>query len=228
MSKAINREQIIENVFGGDAVYSGAVPPGYGDWFIPSEEIKEKWHKYDLDEAKRLMAEAGFEEGFDITLYAIANHDASQTAEVVQQQLKDININVEVISEEIGPFAKRVGDGTFDWVSTGRGMRPDVTRYVNDFGDPFGDTAASRWFNKGEGWSNEELADNYAKALVELDSDARHEQLRRIQELVLEEAPHIYIAQPLKFHAVRANLKDMYVAFNDFHTGLRTVWLDEG
>jgi hypothetical protein len=30
----------------------------------------------------------------------------------------------------------------------------------------------------------------------------------------------------MKFHAVRKNLKDMYVGFNDFHPGLRTVWLE--
>jgi peptide/nickel transport system substrate-binding protein len=225
ISKAIDREQIIANVFGGEAEYSAPIPPGYGDWFIPPDELKENWHKHDLELAKQLMAEAGFEGGFDITLYAIANHDASQTAEVVQQQLKAININVEVISEEIGPFAQRVGDGTFDWCSTGRGMRPDPTRYVNDFGNPFGDDPAGRWFNKGEGWSNQELVDLYNKALVELDSEARHQQIRRIQELVLEEVPHVYVCQPMKFHAVRSNLKDMYVAFNDFHTGLRTVWL---
>ena len=70
------------------------------------------------------------------------------------------------------------------------------------------------------------MSDLYQKAKVELDSAERHKQIRRIQELVLDEAPHIYIAQPYKFHAVRNELKDMYVAFNDFHPGLRTVWLE--
>jgi peptide/nickel transport system substrate-binding protein len=225
ISKAINRQQIIDNVFGGEAVLSAAVPPGYGDWFIPAEELAANWFKQDLDAAKQLMADAGFADGFDITLYAIANHDATQTAEVVQQQLKEIKINVEVISEEIGPFAKRVGDGTFDWCSTGRGMRPDVTRYVNDFGDPAAGVAA-RWFNNGDGWKNDELIENYQKAKIELNSEERHKQIRRIQEIVLDEAPHIYTCQPMKFHAVRSNLKDMYVGFNDFHPGLRTVWLE--
>jgi peptide/nickel transport system substrate-binding protein len=225
ISKAIDRTQIIENVFGGEAVLSGPIPPGYGDWFISSEELAERWFTQDLDEARQLMADAGYADGFDITLYAIANHDATQTAEVVQQQLRAINVNVEVISEEIGPFAQRVGEGNFDWCSTGRGMRPDPTRYVNDFGAPTIGMGAS-WFNGGAGWQNEELVELYGQALVELDSEARHNQIRRIQELVLDEAPHIYICQPYKFHAVRSDLKDMYVAFNDFHPGLRTVWVE--
>ena len=225
MSKAIDRQIIIDNVFGGRAELSGPIPPGYGDWFIPAEELAENWFKFDLEGAKQLMADAGYADGFAITLYAIANHDATQTAEVVQEQLRALNIEVELISEEIGTFAQRVGEGNFDWCSTGRGMRPDPTKFVNDFGDPAAGNAAV-WFNNGEGWTNEELVGLYQEALVNLDSASRHEQIRRIQEIVLEEAPHIYICQPYKFHAVRNEVMDMYVAFNDFHTGLRTVWLN--
>lgn len=225
ISKAIDRQQIIDNVFGGEAQLTGPIPPGYGDWFIPAEDLAENWFKQDVDAARKLMADAGHADGFDITLYAIANHDATQTAEVVQQQLKELKINVKVVSEEIGPFAKRVGDGTFDWCSTGRGMRPDVTGYVNDFGNPAIGQGAT-WFKKGEGWKNAEMSELFQKAKIELNSEERHKQIRRIQELVLEEAPHIYICQPYKFHAVSKKLKDMYVAFNDFHPGLRTVWLD--
>ncbi len=225
MSKAIDRQTIIDNVFGGEAVLSGPIPPGYGDWFIPAEELAENWFKHDLEEAKQLMADAGYADGFAITLYAIANHDATQTAEVVQEQLRALNIEVELISEEIGTFAQRVGEGTFDWCSTGRGMRPDPTKFINDFGAPDAGVAI-KWFNNGDGWRNDELVELYQQALVNLDSVTRHEQIRRIQEIVLEEAPHIYICQPLKFHAVRSEVKDMYVAFNDFHTGLRTTWLN--
>ena len=225
ISKAIDRQMIIDNVFGGEDVLSGPIPPGYGDWFIPAEELAENWFMPDVEMAKQLMADAGYADGFTITLHTIANHDATQTAEVVQEQLKAINITVELVAEEIGTFAQRVGEGTFEWCSTGRGMRPDPTKFINDFGAPDQGVAAF-WFNNGDGWRNEELSDLYQQALINLDSASRHEQIRRIQEIILEEAPHVYICQPMKFHAVRSEVKDMYVAFNDFHTGLRTTWLD--
>jgi hypothetical protein len=38
----------------------------------------------------------------------------------------------------------------------------------------------------------------------------------------MEEAPHIYLVQNKKFHAVRSELKDMYVDYTDFLTGLRS------
>jgi peptide/nickel transport system substrate-binding protein len=226
ISKAIDRQVIINNVFGGEAELSGPIPPGYGDWFIPAEELAENWFKPDVELATQLMTDAGYADGFTITLHTIANHDATQIAEVVQEQLKAINITVELVAEEIGTFAQRVGEGTYDWASTARGMRSDPTRFVNDFGAPDQGVAAF-WFNNGDGWTNEEMVDLYQKALVNLDSTTRHEEIRRIQELILEEVPHVYICQPYKFHAVRAEVQDMYVAFNDFHTGLRTTWLSQ-
>ena len=226
MNKAINRQEIIDKVFAGEAVLSGPIPPGYGDWFIPAEELAAKWYKPDLDEAKKLMAAAGFANGFEITLYSISQPPTTtQIAEIVKEQLKKIGIEVKVVSEEIGSFAKRNGEGTFDFCSTQRGMRHDPTGFINEYGRP-SVGAASVWFNKGDGWSNKEASDLYDKALVNLDQASRHQQIRRIQEIALEELPHITTVQDYKFHAIRKRVQDMYVAFNDFHTGLRLAWLD--
>ena len=226
ISLAINRQEIIDKVFAGEAVLSGPIPPGYGDWYIPPEELAEKWLRYDLDEAKQLMKDAGYANGFKITLHAIANHDASQTAEVVKEQLKAINVEVEVLSEEIGTFAKRVGDGTFDWCSTGRGMRHDVTGYLIDFCRTDQGTYA-KWFGDGKGYRNEESAELYEQLVVTLDSAKRHEMARTIQKNVLEDVPHVYICQPYWFHGVRDYVKDMYASFTQFYPGLRTAWLDK-
>src|SRR3712207_4249978 len=104
-------------------------------------------------------------------------------------------------------------------------MRHDPTGYINEYGRPTVGSA-SIWFNKGEGWSNKEAIELYDKALVNLDQASRRQQVRRIQEIALEELPHFTTVQPYKFHAVRKDVKDMYVAFTDFLDGLRTAWLD--
>jgi peptide/nickel transport system substrate-binding protein len=225
ISFAINRQDVMDKVFAGEATLSGPIPPGYGDWFIPPEELAQKWLRYDLDEAKRLMEEAGYKDGFAIELQAIANHDASLTAEVIKEQLKALNIEVNVVSLEIGTFSDHNRAGSYEWQSTERGMRHDVTGYLNDFGDIPEDDA---WFAgpNGIGYWNQELVDLYMDLRVTLDQKLRHEQARRIQELVLEDVPHVYVCQPYRFHAVRSNLKDMYVAFTAFYTGLETAWLE--
>ena len=101
-----------------------------------------------------LMEEAGFESGFDVTLEAIAApRDYTQIAEIVREQLEPININVTVEPLEIGTFAENIGDGTFQWASTGRGMRGDPSGFVVDFRS--GTANNVKWF--GDGWKNEEI-----------------------------------------------------------------------
>lgn len=225
MNKVIDRQEIIDKVFAGEAIMSGPVPPGYGDWFITPEELASTFYKVDVEGAKKLMADAGFEKGFDITLYSIAKPPATtQIAEIIKEQFKQININVTVQAEEIGPFAKRNGEGNFDFCSTARGMRHDISGYINEYGRPQTGSAAN-WFNKGEGWSNPECSELYEALVSTTDIEKRHQQARRIQEIALDEFPHFTLCQAYKFQAVRKEVQDMYVDFTDFNRGLRTAWL---
>lgn len=225
MNKAIDRQDIIDKVYAGEAMLSGPIPPGYGDWFIQPEELAATFYKPDVDAAKALMKEAGFENGFDITLYSISKPPTTtQIAEIVKEQLAQIGINVTVQSEEIAGFAKRNGEGNFDFCSTARGMRHDPSGYINEYGRPTTGSAAI-WFNKGEGWKNDEAIENYNALVQTIDPVKRHQQVRRIQEIALDEFPHFTICQAYKFQAVRKDVHDMFVDFTDFNRGLRKVWL---
>lgn len=225
MNKVIDRQDIIEKVYAGEAVISGPIPPGYGDWFIQPEELAEKFYKVDVEGAKALMKEAGHENGFDITLYSIsAPPTTTQIAEIVKEQLKQININVTVQAEEIAPFAKRNGEGNFDFCSTARGMRHDPSGYINEYGRPT-TGAASIWFNKGDGWKNDEAIQLYDALITTIDPAERHKQVRRIQEIALDEFPHFTLCQAYKFMAVRKEVQDMWVDFTDFYRALRTAWI---
>jgi len=230
----IDRVQIIDKVFAGAAVPTGPIPPQYGDWFLPDATLK-KYQTPDVAKAKELMKAAGFANGFPITLHSISIPDFHvRVSEMVKESLKQIGIEVTIVAEEIGAFAKRVGDGTFDFCKTGRGMRHDPTGYVNDFGSTKTGSALY-WFNTvddkkavaKEGWNTKECTDLYAKSQVNLDSKTRHEQFARIQEIVLDEVPHIYLCQRYKFQVVRKRVKDMYVAFTDFNGGLREAWVSD-
>ncbi|MCA1554596.1 MAG: hypothetical protein LC737_09480, partial [Chloroflexi bacterium] len=100
----------------------------------------------------------------------------------------------------------------------------DVSGFINEYGRPTVGAAAT-WFNKGDGWRNDEAIKLYDQLVQELDVAKRHQQARRIQEIALDEFPHITLCQEYKFIAVNKKLQDMYVAFTDFYTGLRQAWL---
>jgi len=222
ISYALNRQDIIDKVYGGDAAFSAEIPPGYGDWPIPEAELKGKYFVTDLAMAKQLMSAAGYSGGFSVELQSIAGQDHTQIAEVIQEQLSAINIDVKVVPLEIGTFAKNNGDGTFEWHQTGRGMRGDVSNYIQEF-HPSNSTFKN-WF--GDGWKNAELIALIEQGLNTVDATARKPLYRRMQEILIDEAPHLTIAQPYKYQVIRNRVQDMYVAFTDFNGGLREAWVN--
>ena len=220
---AIDRQEIIDNVYGGSAELSGAIPPGYGDWALPEERLQELYTP-NLEQAMALMQEAGLQDGFDVTLQAIAApREFTQIAEIVREQLRPLNINVTVEPLEIGTFATNIGNGTFQWASTGRGMRGDPSGFVVDFRS--GTALNVKWF--GDGWSNEEIDSLYDEALATADVAQRLAAYQRIQEIIAEEAPNLYTVQPFKFQVANRRVEGMYVSYTDFNPGLRTACVTE-
>jgi peptide/nickel transport system substrate-binding protein len=223
INKVIDRQLIIDNVFGGDAELTGPVPPGYGDYALPEERLQELY-AVDVEGARALMEEAGFADGFSVELQAISQPPHhTQIAEVFQQACAQINIDVSVQPLEIGQFAENIGNGGFQWASTARGMRGDPSGFVIDFRS--GTALNETWF--GDGWSNEEIDALYDQALAELDQAARVPLYHQIQELVIADAANIYTVQPYKFQAVNNRITGMYVAYVGTNTGLRTACVSE-
>lgn len=223
ISLAVDRQEIINNVYGGNAELSGAVPPGYGDYPLPNETLVEAYTP-NLEEAQALMAEAGYEGGFDVTLQAIAApRDYTQIAEIVREHLRPLNINVTVEPLEIGTFATNIGEGNFEWASTGRGMRGDPSGFVVDFKN--GTNLNVAWF--GDGWNDDEINEWYDEALATTVHEDRVALYHQIQQRIIDDAVNIYTVQPYKFHVVRDQLTGMYVSYTDFNPGLRTACISE-
>ena len=219
INKCVDRQQIIDNVYGGQAELTNAVPPGYGDYPLPSERLAELY-AVDVEGAKALMAEAGLGDGFSVTLQSIAAPpDYTQIAEIVKESLKQINIDVTVEPLEIGQFGDNIGAGTFEWASTARGMRGDPSGYVIDFRSGTGLNV--KWF--GEGWKNDQIDALYDQALTTLDQTQRPALYHQIQELIATDVPNMYTVNPYKFQAVRSRVTGMYVYFGNTNKGLRTA-----
>jgi peptide/nickel transport system substrate-binding protein len=223
INKVVDRELVRQNVFGGKAEITGAIPPGYGDYPLSPEKLAELYAN-DVDAAKQLMIDAGYEDGFEVELQAIAApRSYTQNAEIVSEAVKQLNIDAKVVPLEIGTFADNNGKGAYQWQATGRGMRGDPSGYVIDFRQ--GTTQNVTWF--GDGWNNEEFNKLYDQALAELDQTARVPMYQRMQEIIAEDVAHLYLVQPYKFQVVNSRLTGMYVAFSDNNRGLREACVSD-
>jgi peptide/nickel transport system substrate-binding protein len=220
---AINRQAIIDTVYGGNGLYSGHVPPGYGPWPLTQAELKQKYLKYDLPRARRLMAAAGQSRGFSVNLSTFSTPlDFQQVASVIKSQLQAINIDVNIVAQEPGTFAAKNGVGDFEWDLTARGMRGDVDGYMAEFNPS---AAIYRiWYPE---WRNVRVWRDVGNGRITLDQAKRLPLYKDAQRRLLNDLPQIPLVQVQKFQVVRRRVQGMYVSFDDFNTGLRnTVWLN--
>ena len=219
---AINRQAIIDTVYNGSGNFSGIVPPGYGPWPFTQAELKQKYQKVSLVKAKALMAAAGQSKGFSVKLSTFSTPlDFQQVASVIKSQLKAINIDVEIVAQEPGTFASNNGIGNFEWDLTARGMRGDVDGYLNEYNPA--NAVYKVWYPL---WKNQKVWRDVGNGKITLDPAKRLPIYKDAQVQLQNDLPQIGLVQVNKYQVVNKRVQGMYVAFDDFNTGLRnTVWL---
>ena len=218
VNHAINRQEIIDKVYSGFGEYSGHVPPGYGPWPLSKADLRNKYEKFDLAKAKGLMKAAGLEKGFSVTLTTFSTPlDFSQVAAVMKEQLKRINIDVNIVAQEPGTFAAANGRGTFEWDLTARGMRGDVDGYLAEFNP----SAAiyKIWYPK---YRNVKVWRDIGNGRITLNQAKRLPLYKDAQQRLLTDLVQVPLIAVTKFQVVNTRVNNMYVAFTDFNTGLHT------
>jgi peptide/nickel transport system substrate-binding protein len=122
---ALDRQEISDVATAGTGVAGSFFPPGYANTF---EEIAQlpgfrQPKDQDMAEAKRLLAEAGFSDGFKLTFNTGSGKEARTVAEVVAAQLKEkFNIDVVIQAHDTATYYANMRDGTHDLSTGGTGL----------------------------------------------------------------------------------------------------------
>ena len=219
---AINRQQIIDRVYNGFGEFSGHVPPGYGPWPLTRAELRNNYEKFNLAKARTLMRQAGFGNGFEVTMSTFSTPlDFGQVAAVIKSQLDQIGINVNIKAEEPGTFATNNGAGRFDWDLTARGMRGDVDGYTSEFNPA--NAIYKVWYPQ---YKNVRMWRLVGNGFITLDEKKRLAMYKELEKILVTELLQVPLVSVSKFQVVRKRVKNMYVAFSDFNTGLKTAWVE--
>jgi len=191
ISKAINREAIVERVMEGVAIPAGQLlPEGF---FGVSESLKPE--AYDPEGAKQLLAEAGYPDGFGLTLHSPNNRyiNDAKIAQAVGQMLARIGIDTQVDAMPANVFFTRASSGGPDnspefslilvgWGS-GTGEASSPLRSLLATYNPETGSGAS---NRGR-MSNPELDQLIADALQTVDDEKRAQLLADATDLAIGE-----------------------------------------
>ncbi|WP_040977742.1 glutathione ABC transporter substrate-binding protein [Oceanobacillus jeddahense] len=187
INMAIDRDQIVDGIYNGHGIpATGPLAPPV----IGYDENAASGLEYDLDEAKQLLADAGYEDGFSTTIWTNDTQERVDAATNVQSQLQELNIDAEVEVLEWGTYLERTAQGDHDmfvlgWsTSTGDadyGLYPLF--HSSNLGDP-----GNRTFLQ-----DDDLDQMLEDARREVDEDARMEILSDIQAELAEIAPMLYV-----------------------------------
>jgi peptide/nickel transport system substrate-binding protein len=130
LNLAIDRDEIVEAVYYGDAVPGGPLSPGLTDWALPVSEYN--CYASDPVTARRLLADAGYPNGVDFEIVTLGTlRVVVDAAQVMQAQLADAGFRATVSVEELGSFVQRWRNSDFDTFASLNGGNIDPDGYLD-------------------------------------------------------------------------------------------------
>jgi len=123
MSLAIDRQGLIDATAEGVGVFNPPVPAALKEWSLPVAQLGEgaKYYKYDPKEAKRLLGEAGYPNGFpaSICFTTYGSTILVDSAQLILKYLKDVGIDSKLDQKEYGAYISSCFYGKFDSLTYG-------------------------------------------------------------------------------------------------------------
>ncbi len=202
VNMAINKKAIIDAVFLSAGVpATNPIPPSMWSY---NKAIKDD--PYDPAAAKKLLADAGYPNGFTTDLWAMPvqrpyNPNARRIAELMQADLAKVGVTAEIKSFEWGEYRKRMQNGEHQMGMLG---------WTGDNGDPDNflavllgcDAAKSNGSNVSK-WCYQPFEDLIQKAKTTSNQKQRTELYEKAQVIFKEQAPWFTIAHAVQLKPVR-------------------------
>ena len=197
MCYAVNRQEVNDFLFGGKSRLIGShMIPSLAVWY---EEKAENLYSYDPQKAKELLAQAGYENGFELEITVPSSYSQHvDTAQIIAQQLEQVGIRVKIKTIEWASWLEDVYRGR-QYQATVIGF--DGTLAPSDWLKKYGTNEANNIAN----YANTDYDALLKKALASIDNEEKAELYRSMQMNLAENAASVYIEDPADFVALNAD-----------------------
>lgn len=221
----VDREQGIEVV--SEGVGTLGISFFFGDWALPKEEMMKmpgfrKPKEQDIVEARRLLAEAGYPQGFKSTMLvrsAVALHEKAAT--FMKDQLARIGMDLTLQMME---FAL--------WDDSRRKLNYDTIMAATTLGlddpDVVGSNISYKLGGRTASSDDEKILELYGRQSRTTSAEERKKLVFEIQRRVAEVVPHVLIGWQDSFIAFWPEVKN-YTANSAVyaHNKLEEIWLSK-
>lgn len=196
---AIDRQGIMDMVADGHGTAVGSsIYPAFTKYFLP--ELVDKY-PHDVAKAKELLAQAGYPNGFDMTISVPNNYQPHMdTAEVVAEQLREAGINVTIQPVEWSTWLDTIYNGR-QFQATVVGVdaanmtaRAMLERFTSDYGKNF------------INYNNPAYDALFQKAINAQDEAGQTDLYKQMETMLADTAANVYIQDLCDLVAMRQDL----------------------
>ncbi len=229
VNRAIDRDQIVNTVWNRNGVPAGPVSMPLTDWALPEDELRSlpgylRDKDQDIEEAKRLLADAGFPDGFSTTITTTETFDFGKVAQVIQVQLEKVGIKANIEIVDFGALINRI-----------QGLDYEVLIISSPTGGADPDQQMYAFYHTDGSYNNTGYSDAETDRLLELqrsetDVERRKETVLELQRRLIEHpGGHIWLTSRGGLTATYPYVKSFVPSTGSifaFYT-LEDVWLDK-
>ncbi len=181
---AIDRKAVLDGAnFGYGRLIGSFMPPIIGEYYV---DLNGRY-PYDLARAKALLAEAGYPNGFETTIYLPQPYaDYSAAGEIIASQIKKVGITAKLVTLEWGQWLDKIyKKKDYGLTTIGHYGRLDPVTLLERFKSGYN----ANYF----GYSSAEYDRLLTQADVTHERGKRKETVARLQQLLSEDAACVFL-----------------------------------
>jgi peptide/nickel transport system substrate-binding protein len=231
MNLAINKKEIIDSFYGGNAdLHTYPFPPTFKDVCTPLEKLPpsvRELYTYNPEKAKKLLAEAGYPNGFTFKAQiSNAGQTGLDLAAMVVSYLAKIGVTLVLEPMDYPSYLSRMT----------RKNHSEGYFFANDHGNPF--SGIRRNFFTGEPWNPHMMSDPYVDKTLEdtlknpnLTDNQALEAMKKLTVYIMEQVPCIILPTAYSYSAWWPWVKNYYgelrVGAHRAAPIISRIWIDQ-
>ena len=223
--EAVNVEELVASLYKYGEAQKASLPLPPGSWGYDAS-LESKIPGYDPEDAKKLLAEAGYGDGLTLDLYISDTEVRQNMAVLLQAYWAQVGVTLNIHASEWGTFSEVAMSNNADVYGMSWTWYPDPYFFLNKLfsTDEFGG------IGNGQHYSNAQVDELLQKALEATDQADRADYYKQALALIVDDLPGLFYANENVIYGVNGRVHDFIERADNtvkFVTTENNVWVTD-